>query len=410
MASTNKATTKTNAAKKAPLPKLKKAFKGKDQPQALTAPTTAKVKEPKVKHLFAVGDRAAHGMLGEGTIVKLEKYAGNVLIKFDKVTAEHLANNDKSYKFSGVNQSELTFVMSAKDWKKTLANRKDFAVGDTISSIHPMEKSIKLKATIVVRDNNGRTMNLKYEDGTLANGVIVDHTWTLVKKAKKAKPLGDAREQNKGYAKLAAKLKLGTTVVELGGEKREGHVVVEANEGSGFVDVQFPGGKGPLTKHVADLRVTKKAPTPVFTKGDRVSHPAHGEGTVFAAIGTPGMFNVITDKDQAESDARNEPDVAVTEIHQDELTLLMTAKDVAKAARPVKLKFDDVNLFGAFISKDKTFVKVSKSNGIAVMIRGTADEPFAMLATPTTKINSSAIQRFKKTDKVSPFVAPVSSH
>jgi hypothetical protein len=220
-------------------------------------------------------------------------------------------------------------------------------------------------------------------------------------KAPKVKPIGDAREQNKGYAKLATKLKLGTTVKELNGEKREGHVVVEAKEGSGFVDVQFPGGDKPTIKHVADLRVTKKAPTPVFTKGDRVSHPAHGEGSVFSPMGTPDMFEIVFDKNSTEGNEGKEGEV--DEVHQDELTRLMTAKDVAKAAKPVKLKFDDVNLFGAFISKDKTFVKVSKSNGIAVMIRGTVDEPFAMLATPNAKISSSSIQRFKKTDKVLPF-------
>lgn len=70
------------------------------------------------------------------------------------------------------------------------------------------------------------------------------------------------------------------------------------------------------------------------------------------------------------------------------------------APKTAKIKFDDVNLFGAFVTKGKTFVKVSKSNAIAVVVCGLPVAPFAMLATDSAKLSTSAISRFKKTDKV----------
>ncbi len=63
-------------------------------------------------------------------------------------------------------------------------------------------------------------------------------------------------------------------------------------------------------------------------------------------------------------------------------------------------RFEDIPLFGAFIVKDHTHVKVSKSNAIRCVVGGSTGEPFAMLATATAKLGAAAARRFKKDDRV----------
>jgi hypothetical protein len=73
------------------------------------------------------------------------------------------------------------------------------------------------------------------------------------------------------------------------------------------------------------------------------------------------------------------------------------------------LRFRDVNLFSAFEVKGRTFVKVGNSTAIAAQIRGTKDEPFAMLATSEAKLAKTAKRSFKQGDKVQTF-SPVFSN
>jgi hypothetical protein len=63
-------------------------------------------------------------------------------------------------------------------------------------------------------------------------------------------------------------------------------------------------------------------------------------------------------------------------------------------------RFADVPLFGAFIFKGKTHVKVAKSNAIAVEVKGLSNSPVAVLATESSKLGSAAFKRFKKDDRV----------
>lgn len=78
--------------------------------------------------------------------------------------------------------------------------------------------------------------------------------------------------------------------------------------------------------------------------------------------------------------------------------------DLIEFREPRKVRFENVILFGAFVSKERTFVKISKSNGIACEVAGSVTEPIAKLATSDSKLAGSAIQRFKKDDKVLPYV------
>lgn len=66
-------------------------------------------------------------------------------------------------------------------------------------------------------------------------------------------------------------------------------------------------------------------------------------------------------------------------------------------------RFADVPLFGAFIFKGKTHVKVAKSNAIAVEVKGLSASPVAVLATESSKLGSAAFKRFKKDDRVQPY-------
>lgn len=63
-------------------------------------------------------------------------------------------------------------------------------------------------------------------------------------------------------------------------------------------------------------------------------------------------------------------------------------------------RFADVPLFGAFLFKGRTHVKVSKSNAIAVEVQGASADPVALLATERSKLGSAAFKRFKKDDRV----------
>ena len=88
------------------------------------------------------------------------------------------------------------------------------------------------------------------------------------------------------------------------------------------------------------------------------------------------------------------PDREYTYVVPDELT---------KYEEP-KIPFKLVPLFSAFVVKDRTFVKTGNSTAIAVHVQGTAAEPFAMLVTPTSKINSTAKRSFKQSDKVTAYM------
>jgi hypothetical protein len=337
--------------------------------------------------------------------------------------------------------------------------------------------------------------------------------------------VGTAQEQNKAYAKLARKYGLLAEVQELNGKKRKGEIVSTAAPGSGFVDVKFDGTRE--AKHVADLKLINKGRAvfkPKFKTGDRVSlttgdkaesfpveylfigdgvagplgvrmyrvndtsmtedqlvkaekprnvkpkfaaddvvsHPAHSMGRV-VAVKENGAYDVFF---EGENNSIND----TIEVHQDELTLVTTAKKAAEArtrvakqeakeakkarkfqrydrvqesagkkrigmvvstdpegirvqfdgsdvpvivtstsinkVKPTRVKFEAITLFGAFSAKDRTFVKVSKSNAIPAQVQGSTDEPFALLATPTAKIPNSSIQRFKKDDRVVPYAGP----
>lgn len=288
-----------------------------------------------------------------------------------------------------------------------------------------------------------------------------------------AQGFGTAQEQNRAYAKLAKKYTLNSEVVELNGHKRKGYVAGAAAEGSGYVEVRFEDSTEVMSKHVADLKLIKQAKPvklkfktgdtvvnkanpggmtatvkvvhangksmsveyydgtldnmvdvskmqlakvkkvkPKFNKGDVVTHPAHGQGEVILASVksaktdevVPGVLEVAFDKDAVDGECD------CTEVHQDELIFVKSAKEAAKdkkasekAARPPRIKFEQITLFGAFSAKDRTFVKVSKSNAIPAQVNGSTNEPFAMLATPEHKMADSAIQRFKKSDKVTPY-------
>jgi hypothetical protein len=155
----------------------------------------------------------------------------------------------------------------------------------------------------------------------------------------------------------------------------------------------------------------------LFKIGSDVEHPAHGVGKVVAPTSTNGVYDVAFEKDRYENGVEK-TEFDVTEVQQDELKLLSSpaeavaakqraAKKEAKAKRPQRVKFEQISLFGAFSLKDRTFVKVSKSNAIPALVQGSVDEPFAMLATQSSKMANSAIQRFKKDDKVVPYAGPV---
>jgi hypothetical protein len=120
-------------------------------------------------------------------------------------------------------------------------------------------------------------------------------------------------------------------------------------------------------------------------------------------VNVPGLGNVCTIT-QAE---RNEDGVlVVTALPSDsEIPVTCFAVEALKLQGPVKLTFRDVNMFAAFVVRNRTFVKVGNSTAIAAHVRGSEQEPFAMLATADAKIAKSAKRSFKQGDKVSAFVA-----
>lgn len=141
---------------------------------------------------------------------------------------------------------------------------------------------------------------------------------------------------------------------------------------------------------VSPLEFLVKYKKPKFATGAWVTHVQHGVGEVKDVSPDGSVFNVKF------VDYATAMDVPGKELKVN----TKKATDVPKTA-PKKVKFEDVNLFGAFSFRNSNFVKVSKSNGIACVVEGSTDEPFALLATPTSKLGGDAIQRFKKSDKVS---------
>lgn len=77
-----------------------------------------------------------------------------------------------------------------------------------------------------------------------------------------------------------------------------------------------------------------------FRVGDAVSHPAHGSAIVHSTTGTAGVINVILDKHQEFADLNKETSVELTEVHVDELTLLVTqeADDAPLRKRDPRVK------------------------------------------------------------------------
>jgi len=137
-----------------------------------------------------------------------------------------------------------------------------------------------------------------------------------------------------------------------------------------------------------ELKVNTKKAVPEFHRFDRVQELYRLLRTgVVTSVETEGVFVQFDGK--AESELVNPASIELV--------------------KPKKVKFEDVNLFGAFVFRNRNFVKISKSNGIACVIEGSTDEPFAMLATATSKIRGDAVQRFKKADKVNPYEGPVAS-
>jgi len=144
--------------------------------------------------------------------------------------------------------------------------------------------------------------------------------------------------------------------------------------------------------HQDELKLVESRPKvkSKFKKGDQVDHAVHGRGQIAAKMGTDGIYGVTFDG----ASATSQP----TAVHENDLKL------VESPSKAKKIKFEDIGLFHAFVSKRRTFVKVSKSNAIACVVQGASTEPFAMLATSESRMNGDSIQRFKKSTKVEPYV------
>jgi hypothetical protein len=121
----------------------------------------------------------------------------------------------------------------------------------------------------------------------------------------------------------------------------------------------------------------------------------------FAQPDVSDLLNVTIQKDAAAHEGEIPTHV------RNALTLLpLSAKLVPVPKTKIeKIAFRDVVLFGAFSVKGCTFVKVGASTAIAACVKGSESEPFAMLATPNTKLAKSAKRSFKQGDKVLPYAA-----
>lgn len=87
----------------------------------------------------------------------------------------------------------------------------------------------------------------------------------------------------------------------------------------------------------------------------------------------------------------------------DDLNPVPIAASTLSRVVDAKLRFGDVAVFSPFVVSDSTFVKVGNSTAIAAQVRGTSDEPFAMLVTPVALLNKDAKRSFKQSDKVLPY-------
>jgi hypothetical protein len=150
----------------------------------------------------------------------------------------------------------------------------------------------------------------------------------------------------------------------------------------------------PIAKEPKVSKTKAKKATKVrkVEMGDGVEHPKFGFGIVRTSE-VDGKASVLFKGDDLAASVATGDDADPRLVDVKDLT-------VTRPVNGEKIPFEDVQLFGAFLHKQRTFVKVSKSNGIAAVIRGLPEDAFAMLATPTSKIPGSAVQRFKKSDKV----------
>lgn len=314
--------------------------------------------------------------------------------------------------------------------KKAAKSSKRLGLGDYV----------RVRATV---DTKGHIKEFGIEDSiTITEETGGQSTWPvqdieLLMTADKVKAankrmygimIDDAKKQHEGYAKVASKLVIGTPILELNGKHRNGRVASLAQKGSGHVECYFaqevvdPNVSPFETKHVGDFRVLRatsaelrrnkdavraarnRASIPAIEQwaiGAAVVHPTHGNGIVCGHTKTDGVVEVNFDLESA-ADVYDARGIAVEgiEIVGDELK----SREPKKAK---KLRFADVNLFEAFVAKDRTHVKVGNTSAIAVAVAGIESEPFAMLATAEAKLSKDAKKRFGLKDVVTRlYVAP----
>jgi len=177
--------------------------------------------------------------------------------------------------------------------------------------------------------------------------------------------LGTAQEQNRGYAKLAAKLAQGARVVCLS-DKREGYVAERAAQGSGFIDVLFDLDGKPATKHVSGLKELKLSKKDKLWKlGDMV-------------ITKPDAGMEISGEVAALSFTKQEARVRIGGAAiSGWLPFASLQPYASEASKPVKApvettRFENLPLLSGFRltkdDKDRTLVKVGNTSALIVPV------------------------------------------
>jgi hypothetical protein len=124
-----------------------------------------------------------------------------------------------------------------------------------------------------------------------------------------------------------------------------------------------------------------------------------GDQVRFSPTGDVGIIESVTFEDPGVSDQ-----IRVSVKYPEFLESASVGPTLlTKIENTPKLRFGDVAVFSPFIVADSTFVKVGNSTAIAAQVRGSLDEPFAMLATPVAHLNKEAKRSFKQSDKVMPY-------
>lgn len=213
--------------------------------------------------------------------------------------------------------------------------------------------------------------------------------------------LGTAQEQNRGYAKLAAKLAQGARVVCLS-DKREGYVAERAAQGSGFIDVLFDLDGKPATKHVSGLKELKLSKKDKLWKlGDMV-------------ITKPDAGMEISGEVAALSFTKQEARVRIGGAAiSGWLPFASLQPYASEASKPVTApaettKFENLPLLAGFETKTQTFIKVGNTSALRTLSSQflTCDGreyPIAMLSVGGIN-NVIEKVRFKKNAVVQPLV------